>query len=166
MIKQRVVIETIRHADSLAETFNAADQDAKNHIRFCLPFIMVEQEDDVVEDGGDRVKALQAMQHHKICKSALMELMNVQHKWWGTCPKHLKQGSVPVHGLKGRPSNQKRRFRVEEEAQLITFFVEIKEFAEASATRFVLEETGKKSTGDDMELEYLPPSWSRLKLYQ
>ena len=75
--QQRVVIEKICHADSLAETFHAADQDSKNHIRFCLPFIMVEQEDDVVEDGGDRVKALQAMQHHKICKSALMELMNV-----------------------------------------------------------------------------------------
>jgi hypothetical protein len=82
----------------------------------------------------------------------LMELMNV------------KQGTVPVHGLKGRPSNQKRRFSVEEEAHLITFFAEIKEFAEPFATRLVLEETGKKSTPNDIELEYLPPSWSRLKL--
>ncbi len=36
---------------------DAADQDSKNHICFCLPFIMVKQEDGVVEDGGDRVKA-------------------------------------------------------------------------------------------------------------
>jgi hypothetical protein len=50
---------------------------------------------------------------------------------------------VPVHGLKGQPSNQKERFRDEEEAHLATFFVEIKEFAEPSTTRFVVKETGK-----------------------
>jgi hypothetical protein len=50
---------------------------------------------------------------------------------------------------------------------LIEFFVDTKEFAEPSATRFVQEKTGENSTrNDDAELEYLPPSWSRLKLYQ
>ena len=74
---------------------------------------------------------------------------------------------MPVHGLKGQPSNRKRRFRDKEEAHLITFFVEIKEFAEPSATRFVLEKTGEKTNRNvDTELEYLPPSWSRMKLYQ
>ncbi len=50
---------------------------------------------------------------------------------------------------------------------MIDFFVKIKEFAEPSATRFVLEKTGESSTrNDDTELEYLPPSLSRMKLYQ
>jgi hypothetical protein len=50
---------------------------------------------------------------------------------------------------------------------LIEFFNEIKEFTEPSATRFVLEKTGEKSTrNDDTELEYLPPSWLWLKLCQ
>jgi hypothetical protein len=75
---------------------------------------------------------------------------------------------VPVHGLKGQPSNGKRKFREEEEAHLIEFFIEIKEFAEPSATRFVVEKTGESLThnDDDTELDYPPPSWSRLKLYQ
>lgn len=72
-----------------------------------------------------------------------------------------------VHGLQGQPSNHKRRFREEEEVHLIEFFTEIKEFTEPSATRFVLQKTREKSSrNDDTELEYLPPSWSRLKLYQ
>jgi hypothetical protein len=101
---------------------------------------MTEQEEDVVEDGN-RVNTLQALQQHKICKSALMELMSVQDKWWGTCWNHLKPGTATAQGLKGQPSNRKQRFRDEEEAHLIRFFVEITEFAEPSATRFVLEET-------------------------
>jgi hypothetical protein len=50
---------------------------------------------------------------------------------------------------------------------LIEFFVEIKEFAEPSATRFVLEKTGESlPSKDDTELEYLPTSLLRLKQYQ
>jgi hypothetical protein len=50
---------------------------------------------------------------------------------------------------------------------VIEFFREIKEFTELSATRFVLEKTGEKLTRNDYtELEYLPPSWLQLKLYQ
>jgi hypothetical protein len=162
--QQRVVIEKIRHADVLAETFDAGDQDSKKHMVYCLPFIMTESSD---EDAVDDAIAIQALTQHKICKSALMELMCVQKGWWGTCRKHLKKGTVPVHGLRGKQSNRKRKFREEEEVHLIHFFLEIKSFAEPSATRFVLDKTGEKSTrNDDTELEYLPPSWSRLKLYQ
>jgi hypothetical protein len=56
---------------------------------------------------------------------------------------------VPVYGLKGQPSIYKQKFREEEEVHLIEFFIEIKEFAEPSATRFVLEETGGKLTCND-----------------
>jgi hypothetical protein len=50
---------------------------------------------------------------------------------------------------------------------LIEFFVEIKEFAEPSATRFVHEKTGESlPSKDDTELEYLPTSLLRLKQYQ
>jgi hypothetical protein len=164
--QQRVIIEKIRHADSLAEGFGVASQDPKKNILYNLPFIMPEEADDD-DDGATRILALQALNHHKICKSALMELIFARKKWWGTCREHLRSGTVPVHGLKGRPSNRKRKFREEEEAHLIEFFVEVKEFAEPSATRFVLEKTGESSTrNDDTELEYLPPSLSRMKLYQ
>jgi hypothetical protein len=96
-----------------------------------------------------------------------MELICVRKRFWGVCREHIKSGTVPVHALKGQPSNRKRKFREEEEGHLIEFFVEIKEFAEPSATRFVLEKTGQTSIRDnDTDLEYLPPSWSRMKLYQ
>jgi hypothetical protein len=161
--QQRVVIEKIRQADSLSETLDAADP--KKHFVYCLPFIMTEADDAVEDSGaivqdGTRAIVIEALQKHKICKSALMELMSVGKDWWRTCRNHLNRGTVPVHGLKNKPSNRKRKFRDEEEAYLIEFFVDIKEFAEPSAT-------GEKSThNDDTELEYLPTSWSRLKLYQ
>jgi hypothetical protein len=142
--QQRVVIEKIRHADSIAETIDAASQDKNKHAIFSLPFIMKAQpDDDSIEDnaGPTRIISIEPLKQHKICKSALMELIDARCKWWLTCREHLKNGTVPVHGLKGQPSNRKRKFRVEEEAHLIEFFVEIKEFAEPSATRFVLEKT-------------------------
>jgi hypothetical protein len=128
---------------------------------------MTDEAEDDIEDNGARVIAIQALNQHKICKNALMELIFARKKWWGTCRDHLRKGTVPVHGLKGQQSNRKRKFRYGEEAHLIEFFAKIKEFAEPSATRFVLEKTGEWSThNDDTELDYLPPSLSRMKLYQ
>jgi hypothetical protein len=157
-----------RHTDSLAESFDVASQDPKKHVVFCLPFLMAAKPPDGDDEDNDaRVIAIQEMMQHKICQSALMELISVRKQWWGICCEHLKSGTVPVHGLIGLPSNCKQRFREEEEVHLIEFFTEIKEFTEPSATRFVLEKTGEMSSrNDDTELEYLPPSWLRLKLYQ
>jgi hypothetical protein len=137
--RQRVVIKKIRHADFLTESIDAASQDPEKHLVFCLPFLMTaEPEDgDAIEDNGvSRLSAITVLNKHKICQSALMELISARKLWWGTCCKHLKNLTVPVHGLKGQPSKCKQKFRDEEEANLIEFFVKIKDFAEPSATRF------------------------------
>jgi hypothetical protein len=49
---------------------------------------------------------------------------------------------------------------------LTDFFLEINELGEPSATRFVLEKTGGLSTRDDVDITYLPPSWSKRNVYQ
>ena len=76
--QQRVIIEKIRHADSIAENVDAA----ADHIVYCLPFIMTAEPDDAIEDDA-RLIAIQALTQHKICKSALMELTNVRQEHWG-----------------------------------------------------------------------------------
>jgi hypothetical protein len=76
--QQRVIIEKIRHANSLSEGFDIASQDPRKNILFCLPFIMtapVEDNGIVEEDDGSRAMAFQALNGPKICKSALMELI-------------------------------------------------------------------------------------------
>jgi hypothetical protein len=100
------------------------------------------EDDGVIEDNGARAMAIQALNQHKIYKSSLMELIFARKKWWGTCCEHLRSSTVPVHGLKNKPSNRKQKFREEEEAHLIEFLVEIKEFAEPSATRLFLKKHG------------------------
>jgi hypothetical protein len=141
--QQQVVNKKIHHADYLAKGFDTASQDLKKNILFCLPFIMPAESEDVIEDNGARLIAIQALNQHKICKSALMELIFAREKWWGSCQERLKSRTVLVHGLKGQPSNWKRKFREEEKAHLIEFFIEIKELTEPSATRFVLEKIAR-----------------------
>jgi hypothetical protein len=64
---------------SLAETL-AVNDDPKKHIVFCLPFLMAAKPDDAMEDNGDRLIAIEALRQHKICQSALMELISARKK--------------------------------------------------------------------------------------
>jgi hypothetical protein len=61
MISSGLSSKKICHADSLAETFDAADQDSKKHIVYCLPFIMIEPDKEMIEDGA-RAIAIEALQ--------------------------------------------------------------------------------------------------------
>jgi hypothetical protein len=170
--QQCSIMEKIRHADDLDKI--AAENRKRGPKRiYHLPFIMPTDDDDDSDNDGneggdeDRAKAISTLNGHRICQSALMELIGVQKVWWATCRKHITLGTPPVHKLKGKASNRKRQFVNEEEAELIDFFTEMKELGEPSATRFVLDRTGGLSTRDnDVEVAYLPPSWSKMNLYQ
>ena len=117
--------------------------------------------------GEDRTNTISIFKNgHRICQSALMELIGVQNGWWGICRRHIKLGTPPVRKLKGKASDRKRQFANGEEAELIDFLMEIKELGEPSATRFVLDKTWGLSTHDnDVDVSYLPPSWSKMNLY-
>jgi hypothetical protein len=171
--QQCLVMEKIRHADDLDKI--AADNRKRLPKQiYHLPFIMPEEDDEDNHDDNengegdsDRANTITSLNEHRICQSALMELIDVKKVWWGTCRKHIKMGTPPVHKLKGKASNRKRKFTQEEEAELIEFFEEVKALGEPSATRFVLEKTGELSTRDnDEEMTYLPPCWSKRNLYQ
>jgi hypothetical protein len=73
--QQRAVIKKSQHTDYLAEGFDTASQGPRKHILFCLPFIMPAEAEDTIEANGARVMALQALNGHKICTSALMDLI-------------------------------------------------------------------------------------------
>ena len=171
--QQCSIMEKIRHADDL-DKIAAENRKRGPKLVYHLPFIMPAEDDDDNNDdsdeertGEDRTNTINILNGHRICQSALMELIGVQNGWWGTCRKHIKLGTPPIHKLKGKASNRKRQFANEEEAELIDFFEEIKEFGEPSATRFVLDRTGGLSTRDnDVDVTYLPPSWSKMNLYQ
>jgi hypothetical protein len=168
--QQCSIMEKIRHADDLDKI--AADNRTRGpKLIYHLPFIMPTDDDNEDDDeeniGEQRSNAISILNGHRICQSALMELIGVKCGWWGTCRKHIKLGTPPVHKLKGQASNRKRQFANEEEAELVDFFLEIKELGEPSATRFVLDKTGGMSTRDnDVDITYLPPCWSKMNLYQ
>jgi hypothetical protein len=172
--QQCAMMEKIRHADDLdkaAPHKNRRNQNLPKLI-YHLPFIMPEDDDeDKDKDSDDEVGEDGAnatiLNGHRICQSAMMEIIGVRHGWWGTCRKHIQLGTPPVHRLKGKASNRKRKFAQEEEADLIDYFMEIKDLGEPSATRFVAEKIGELSTRDnDVDVTYLPPSWSKRNLYQ
>jgi hypothetical protein len=101
--QQHALIKRSQHTDSLVERFHTASQYQRKHILFCLPSIMPAEEEDTIEANGARVMALQALNGHKICKSALMDLIFARKKLWETCYEHLQSGTVPVYGLKDTP---------------------------------------------------------------
>ena len=107
------------------------------------------------------------MNKFRICKSALLSVLGVGYTWFNTCRAFVKEGVMPTHGLAGKASNRKRKFLAEEEADLVSFMDNLKEFAEPSATRFVREVTGQIEIRDtDDEALYLGSSWTKRDCYK
>ena len=68
--------------------------DFKKHIAYCLVlFIMIAKPDNAIKDDA-RLVTIHALTRHKlVCKSALMELMDVGSKWWATFKKRSSSSS-------------------------------------------------------------------------
>jgi hypothetical protein len=58
------ILEKIQHADSLADCVDAASQDPKKHIIFCLPLIMTDVPEDSILNNDARVVAIQALHQY------------------------------------------------------------------------------------------------------
>jgi hypothetical protein len=85
---QQFVNKKIWHADSLAESIDAPSQDPETPLVFYLPFLMTAAPEDgnaIEDDGVSRLSAISALNKHKICQSALMELISAWKLWWGAC---------------------------------------------------------------------------------
>jgi hypothetical protein len=146
--QQPIVIEWIKYAGNIANA---------NKNQYLLPRICLD--DDNTEGLDDNAPEIP-----KVCYSALLTILGYGRGYWDTCKKHAKAGTLPVHGLTGRPSNTP----VNEELQesMDRFFNEIACFAEPRATRFTRERTGQLDTRDeDDDSDFLPPNFKKRALY-
>jgi hypothetical protein len=161
--QQRTVMDWIRYS-SMPITLHDEDQALRhneggfaNHCKFHMPFIAFDEEED--EDNSNEV-LMAKLAEHCICSSTLMELLNVGKTWWTTAQGHVKSNTMPRHGLRGKPSNRKRRFRENQEEDLFTYLETLKEWAEPTATQSVRNTAGLSIRNVDANILYRSPDWS------
>ncbi len=153
--QQKIVIDWMRSCDAVRSS-----NTPKNTPIYPIPFLAQppsEEEEEEATDYGP-------LSRTNICRDALADLINVGGMWWNTVTKkHCKNHTpLPNHKLKGRVSNNKRKWNATFESDLIDHFEELRKEAGPIATRFVREHTGELSERDtNEEAEYLLPYWSK-----
>ena len=147
--QQPIVIEWIKYAGNIANA---------NKQMYLLPQLCGD-DDDIIECLDTAAPDIP-----KVCYSALLTVLGRGRKFWNTCKRHAAAGTLPEHGLTGRPSN--RPVDKELRESLHRFFNEIASFAEPRATRFTREITGQLDIRDeDNDTDYLPPNFKKRALY-
>lgn len=143
--QQPIVIEWIKHAGNIANA---------NKHKYPLPQICD------VDDDMTKVLDNAAPEIPKVCYSALLTVLGRGRDWWSTCKRHAAAGTLPKHGLTGRPSNKPVDTELQE--SLESFFQEISGLAEPRAARAI---TRQLDTLDEDEDRYLPPKFKKRALY-
>ena len=159
--QQMLVIEWIK--------YGAAAADARDPTPYLLPVLVDDDDvDDADDEAGDPINAdgnAIAAYNRKICESALLTIIGYSRTFWTTCKQCAKEGTIPTHGLAGRPPNNSISDELSVELHL--FFADMQDFAEPIATRFIREKTGELDTRDeDDDVLQLAPSFSKRGLYQ
>ena len=115
----------------------------------------------------DTIHARSIPTDYKICISALMSLCGIGKGVWSTvCDIVQGRRSRYKHGLKGQPSNRKRKPDDRIIVELNEHFGELETFGEVQATRFVQEETGEVTLRDQEDnLIYLPTNMPKRYCY-
>jgi hypothetical protein len=93
-----------------------------------------------------------------ICANAMLAILGKGKKFWQTCCKAVKTNIVPMHGLKGKVSNNILDPDSDVFLSLVWFFDEMQELAEPRATRLVREMTNNGVRGDNETLDL--PAWT------
>ena len=140
----------------LIEWYRYGNPRPKNHLAFCLPT-------DIDIPVPEEILSI----NYKICKSALMNVCGIGKGIWATVYDCVKKKKSPSHKLEGRPSNNKRNMNSEEIVSLRSHFVQLQQYSEVQATRFVREETGEVTLrdGEDKNV-YLPPVMTKRYCYK
>ena len=147
--QQPIVIEWIKYAGNIANA---------NKQMYLLPRLCGD-DDDIIECLDTAAPDIP-----KVCYSALLTVLGRGRKFWNTCKRHAAAGTLPEHGLTGRPSNRPVDKELQESLQ--RFFQEIASFAEPRATRFTREITGQLDIRDEADdTDYLPPNFKKRALY-
>jgi hypothetical protein len=118
--------------------------------KFNIP-LLIDEEDDFQIDRSELPL---------ICKSTMMKITGCGISFWKTCSDALAKGSLPKHGLKGRPSNRRNPFEDGIEEDLSVFFGGLKDFA------VPIVKTGTLERDADTEKLLLPEDWSKRGLYK
>jgi hypothetical protein len=146
--QQAIVLEWLRYAEIVSPPNGQF-----KHCTFIIPLL---------HDGFQMDRSKLPL----ICKSTMMQITGRCTRLWLSCSKALKNGRIPEHGLKGRPSNRATPFENEVKEDLAEFFEVIKNYAEPPiATTYVQEMTGTTERDADTEKLLLPPYWTKRSLY-
>ena len=100
-----------------------------------------------------------------ICANAMLAILGKGRKFWKTCCKAVISNIVPMHGSKGKTSNNILDPDSDVFLSLFWFFEEMQELAEPRATRLVCELTNN-GVRDDNETLDLPAWTTKRHLYR
>jgi hypothetical protein len=95
---------------------------------FFLQFIA---DGEVLEEATESYSYLAI---HVICQSIMMDLLGMGRQFWITYRLCVESNHLPIHGLVGKVSVKRKRFKEGEEPALIDFFEGIWRFAEPLVT--------------------------------
>jgi len=109
-----------------------------------------------------------------VCRNAVARLVGLGKTIWSELMHHLRDGTLPTHGLKGKASNRSNEFMNE---ILERFFSEISEFAAPRATLLVKQLLLTEGLGEDYPSRFftdlrdedvidLPPYFTKRSMYK
>lgn len=157
--KKMIVIEWIRHLEM--------SDDIEGHQPYTLPYFPFSEYEDMLRSEGilsyDVPKNI--LYNHKVCKTAIMNIIAVGRDFWKPCKLMLEHGPEP-----SLLKNNQHALKKDMADDLDIFFEEMKELSEPIAT-VVVRDTTKEITkislkNEEIDTFYLPPHYSKRSLYE
>jgi hypothetical protein len=155
--QQKIAIDWMRSCEAVR--YNKP----KNSPLYPVPFHRPTAPANITDDQS---LLFQPLKDTKICRDALMDLLGVGRSWWTSVNKHCKNNTQPLHKLKGKISNSKRKWNEMHSSHLVQHFEDLRKEASSIVPQCIRERIGEGTTseGDDKD-EYLPASYSMRKCY-
>jgi hypothetical protein len=147
--------ERIREVMVWKKYADVIDQSITTGKSYCLPMTSTAG----VYDEPNPDKSLM------ICANAMLAILGKGRMFWKTCCKAVISNIVPIHGSKGKTSNNILDPNSDVYLSLYWFFEDIQELAEPRATRLVREITNN-GIRDDNETLDLPAWTTKRNMYQ
>ena len=139
-------------------------------LRFKIPYMvaLVGGQPGEVGDVEQQARevAIRELEGTSVCISSILHILKIGRTKFKTIHTHAEKGlPPPVHHLKGRESNRRKILETKETLdELRVFFLDLMEYSEPRATRFIRDETGMSDR--EAGTVDLPSFMSKRSLYK
>jgi hypothetical protein len=104
----------------------------------------------------------------KICKCAMMAVLQMRRAAWSTCKEPVDSGSNPQHGIKGQKCARSKQFKIQVEPSLKEFYTSVVlPLSGPLPTHSTRQQSGAADAEEDLEDDFteLDPEWTKRQLF-